>query len=151
MQCINGVDEWRPGLPEGYFWGPFGGPIFESRTVSPDCRGTYFVTPFLGRIPAPLLEPALGQGRSARRCRCGEALRASCWSRRGGIGRGEDCLARALGLLCVLQERPCPFSGGAVLWARRGGGGGRVCAGMVGRGVAGRIAEQVVEGKDVAR
>ena len=37
MQCINGVDEWRPALPEGYFGGPFGGPIFESRTVSADC------------------------------------------------------------------------------------------------------------------
>ena len=44
------------------FWGPCGGPNFESRSVSPNCRWTYFVTLFLGRIPAPLLGPALGQG-----------------------------------------------------------------------------------------
>ena len=54
--------------------------------MSPNCRGTYFVTLMLGRFSAPLWGPALGQGRSARRRRCGGAFRARCWSLRGGSG-----------------------------------------------------------------
>ena len=82
--------------------GPFGEPNFESRTVSPNCRGTYFVTPFSGRNPAPFMGPVLGQGRSKRRRRCVGALCALCRSLCGGIGRGgRDCSARARWLLCA--------------------------------------------------
>ena len=98
------------------FWGPCGGPNFESRSVSPNCRWTYFVTLFLGRIPAPLLGPALGQGRAACGRRCVEALRNRCRSLRGGIGRIWWWLfgAGSGGVFC--RKRVC-----ALFRAERGG------------------------------
>ena len=78
-----------------FFNGPFGEPNFESRTVSPNCRGTYFVTPFLGRNPAPFWGRLSARGRSKRRHRCIEALRTRCWSLCGGIGRG--CVCASMG------------------------------------------------------
>ena len=59
---------------------------------------------------------------------------------------------RALGLLCCrVGVAVAVFGRSAVLWARRAGRGECVCAGVGGRGAAGCIAEQVVEGQVVAR
>ena len=127
--------------------GPFGAPHFESRTVSPNCRGTYFVTLFLGRIPAPFLGAALGQGPAKRRRRCVEALCALGRSLCRGIGRGgRDCSARVRWLLgacaavgvaffrverCVVGQalrvrrvRMCRQGLAGCCWAHRGAGSG---------------------------
>ena len=61
-------------------------------------------------------------------------------------------MARARGLLCLCAGVAVAVFGRSVVRRGRCGDcGGRVCAGTGGRGAVGRIAEQVVEGKGVAR
>ena len=137
---------------DAFFRGPSGGPEFESRTVSANCRRTYFVTPFLGWIPAPLLGPASGQGPSVRRRLCVDALRTRRRSLREGIGRWGDAFGAGAGVVVRLQARPWLFPGRA---PRRGPGVPAVvgaCArAWVGMGGARRNAEQVVEREGVVR
>ena len=119
--------------------------------MSPNCRGTYFVTLILGRFSAPFGDRLSARG--GQRADAGAAMLSA-----PGVGRcaGDlthmgGCSARALGLLCCcVGVAVAVFGRSAVLWARRAGRGECVCAGVGGRGAAGCIAEQVVEGKGVA-